>query len=82
MCHSFCRRSQVKAIITCVQEMNNVKQLIQLMNLNVKLQMTIKVDKKRAKDLVNNWSTGGRTRYMTESSSRIKGRWKYSGLLD
>jgi hypothetical protein len=42
------------ALIACVQEMIHVKQLIESINLNVKLPMTIKVDNKGAKDLVNN----------------------------
>jgi hypothetical protein len=52
------------ALIACVQEMIHVKQLIESMNLNVNLPMTIKVDNKGAKDLVNNWSIGGRTRHV------------------
>jgi hypothetical protein len=50
--------------VTKVQEMIHVKQLIELMNLNVKLPVTIKVDNKGVKDLVNNWSIGGRTRHV------------------
>jgi hypothetical protein len=48
------------ALISCVQEMVHVKQLIESMSLNVKLPMIIKVDNKGAKDLVNNWSIVGR----------------------
>jgi hypothetical protein len=56
--------AELMALIACVQEMIHVKQLIESMNLNVKLPMTIKVDNKRAKDLVNNRSIGGRTRHV------------------
>lgn len=34
------------------------------MGLKVKLPMEIRVDNKGAKDLVNNWSVGGRTRHI------------------
>jgi hypothetical protein len=53
--------ADLMALNACVQEMIYVKQLIELMNLNVKLPTTIKVDKK-----VNNWSIGGRTRHVGE----------------
>jgi hypothetical protein len=53
--------AELMALVACVQEMIHVKQLIESMNLYVKLPMTIKVDNKGAKDLVNNWSIGGRT---------------------
>jgi hypothetical protein len=52
------------ALIACVQEIIHVKQLIELMNSNLKLPMTIKVDNKQTKDLVNNRSNGGRTRHV------------------
>jgi hypothetical protein len=56
--------AELMALISCVQEMIHVKQLIESMSLNVKLPLTIKVDNKGAKDLVNNWSIGGRTRHV------------------
>jgi hypothetical protein len=56
--------AELMALIACVQEMIHVKQLIKSMKLKVKLPMEIQVDNKGAKDLVNNWSIGGRTRHV------------------
>jgi hypothetical protein len=52
------------ALIASVQKMIHVKKLMELMNVNVNLPMTIKVYNKGAKDFVNSWSIGGRTRHV------------------
>ena len=52
------------ALISCVQEMIYIHQLIESIGLQINLPMTIEVDNKGAKDLVNNWSIGGRTRHI------------------
>jgi hypothetical protein len=46
--------AELMALIACVKEMIHLKQLIEAINSNVKLPIIIKVDNKRAKDLVNN----------------------------
>jgi hypothetical protein len=56
--------AELMTLIAHVQEMIHVKQLIELMNLNMHLSLTIKVDNKGAKDLVNNWSISVRTRHV------------------
>jgi hypothetical protein len=78
------KEAELMALIACLQEMIHVKQLIESMNLNVKLPMTIKVDNKGAKDLVNNWSIGGRTRHVGVRLNYLckKRRWNHSGRLD
>jgi hypothetical protein len=53
-------KAKLMALNACVQEMIHVKQLIELMNINVKLPITIEVDNKGAKDVVNNCSIGVR----------------------
>jgi hypothetical protein len=56
--------AELIGLIACLQVIIHLKQLIESMNLNVKLPMTIKVDNKGGKDLVNNRSIGGRTRHV------------------
>jgi hypothetical protein len=64
--------AELMALIACVQEMIHVKQLIESMKLKVKLPMEIRVDNKGAKDLVNNWSIGGRTRHVDISLNFLR----------
>jgi hypothetical protein len=56
--------AELMTLIAHVQEMIHVKQLIELMNLNMHLPLKIKVDNKGAKDLVNNWSISVKTRHV------------------
>ena len=49
---------------SCVQDMMFVKNVLESMGLKVKLPMILRVDNKGAKDLLNNWSVGGRTRHI------------------
>jgi Reverse transcriptase (RNA-dependent DNA polymerase) len=48
----------------CVQEMIYVKKILESVGVNVKLPMKLMIDNKGAKDLINNWSVGGRTRHI------------------
>jgi hypothetical protein len=48
----------------CVQDMIYVKNVLSSIGLEVKLPMRVMVDNKGAKDIVNNWSVGGRTRHV------------------
>ena len=56
----------------CVQEMLYVKKIIESTGLQVELQMIIHVDNKGAKDLMNNWSTGGLTKHIYTCYFRIR----------
>jgi hypothetical protein len=69
------------ALIACVQDMIHVKQLIKSMKLKVKLPMEIRVDNKGAKDLVNNWSIGGRTRHVGVRLNFIR-ELKENGIIE
>ena len=48
----------------CVQDMLYTMCLLESLGLKVKKPMVLKVDNKGAKDLMNNWSVGGRTRHI------------------
>jgi hypothetical protein len=54
--------AELMAVISCIQDMIYIKNVINLMGLKVKLSMEIQVNNKGAKDLVNNWSFGDRKR--------------------
>jgi len=56
--------AELMAMIACIQEMMHLKDLVESIGLKVKIPMIIQVDNKGAKDLVNNWSIGGRTRHV------------------
>ena len=55
--------AELVAATMCVQEMLYVKNVLESMDLKVTMPMLLKVDNKGAKDLLNNWSVGGRTRH-------------------
>ena len=52
------------AAVTCAQDMIHQKHLLESMGLQVELPMILKIDNQGAVDLANNWSAGGRTRYV------------------
>jgi len=56
--------AELVAATHCYQEMLYVKKVIESIGLHVKLPMVLKVDNKGAKDFLNNWSVGGRTRHI------------------
>jgi hypothetical protein len=56
--------AELMAVASCIQDMIYIKNIINSMGLKVKLPMEIRVDNKGAKDLVNNWSVGSRTRHI------------------
>jgi hypothetical protein len=56
--------AELVAAIMAVQDMLYVKKVLESMGLQAELPMILYVDNKGAKDLVNNWSVGGRTRHM------------------
>ena len=56
--------AELFAATNCVQDMLYVMRLVESIGLTVKKPMILKVDNKGAKDLMNNWSVGGRTRHI------------------
>ena len=56
--------AELVAATNCVQDMIYTKKVLESVGLQVELPMILHVDNKGAKDLVNNWSVGGRTRHM------------------
>ena len=56
--------AELVAATNCVQDMIYTKKILESVGLQVELPMVLHVDNKGAKDLVNSWSVGGRTRHM------------------
>jgi len=56
--------AELIAATSCAQEMMYVKKVLELTGMKIKLPMTLQMDNKGAKDLINNWSVGGRTRHI------------------
>jgi hypothetical protein len=49
---------------TCYQEILDVKKVVKLIKIKVKLPIVLQMDNKGTKDSVSNWSEGGRTRHI------------------
>jgi hypothetical protein len=62
MQESVVTEAELVAAINCVQEMLFVRKLIISIGMKVKTPMILYFDNKGAKDLINNWSVGGRMR--------------------
>ena len=56
--------AELVAATNCAQDMLYIKKVLESMELQVELPMILYVDNKGAKDLMNNWSIGGRTRHV------------------
>jgi len=56
--------AELVAATQCMQEMLYIKKMIETLGMKVKLLMTLEVDNKGAKDLMDGWSVGGRTRHI------------------
>jgi uncharacterized protein YlbG (UPF0298 family) len=78
---------ELVAAIQCVQEMLYVKKVIESIELYVELPMSLTMDSKGAKDIINNWSVGGRMRHIEvkyyflrelKEKGLIKVEWIYS----
>eukprot|EP00957_Ditylum_brightwellii_P042920 3249511-Ditylum_brightwellii.AAC.1 len=52
------------AAVLCAQDMLMAMRVMNCMGLKVKLPIILYLDNKGAKDLINNWSVGGRTRHI------------------
>ena len=64
----------------CVQDMLQMMRLMESLGLKVKKPMILRVDNKGAKDLMTNWSVGGRTRHINVKQYFIRDL-KEAGLL-
>jgi hypothetical protein len=53
--------AELVAATHCYQEMLYVKKVLESIKISVKMPMILRMDNKGAKDLINNWSVGGRT---------------------
>ena len=53
--------AELVAAMHCYQEMLHVKKVLESIKISVKFPMVLQMDNKGAKDLINNWSVGGRT---------------------
>ncbi len=56
--------AELYAATSCAQDMLFVWQMMQAMQLQVKLPIILQCDNKGTMDLSKNWSTGGRTRHV------------------
>jgi hypothetical protein len=56
--------AELVAATHCYQEMLYVKKVLESIKISVKMPMILRMDNKGAKDLINNWSFGGRTRHI------------------
>jgi hypothetical protein len=72
--------AETVAAVECVQDMLFGMHLLESMGLKVKKPMVLEIDNKGAKDLVHNWSIGGRTRHITTKINFLR-ELKEKGLL-
>ena len=56
--------AELVAVTNCIQDMLYIQNVVESMGLKVKVQVKVEVDNKGAKDIINNWSVGGRTRHV------------------
>jgi hypothetical protein len=56
--------AELFAAVMTVQDMLFIMRIVESMGLRVKKPMVLEIDNKGAKDLVNNWSVGGRLRHV------------------
>jgi len=56
--------AELYALVSCVQDMIYLKQLLESMGLTVKTHIIIRVDNKGTVDLANGWSTGGNLKHV------------------
>jgi hypothetical protein len=55
---------ELVAATNCIQDMLYTRNILESMGLKIKLPMKVELDNKGAKDIINNWSVGGRTRHI------------------
>lgn len=72
--------AELEAATTNVQDMLFVKQIVEGMELTVKIPMVLKVDNQGVRDLINNWSVGGRTRHIATKAMFLR-ELKEAGII-
>jgi hypothetical protein len=56
-------KAELVAATNCIQDMLYIRSILESMGLKIKLPMKVELDNKGAKEIINNWSVGGRTRH-------------------
>jgi hypothetical protein len=64
--------AELDSAVTNVQDMLFVRQILESMGLKVKLPMVLRVDNSGVRELVNNWSVGGRTRHVANKAMYLR----------
>ncbi len=73
-------KAETYAGVMCVQDMLYMKNVLESLELRVKLPMVLEMDNQGAVYLANNWSIGGRTRHI-DVQSVFLGELKKAGVL-
>jgi hypothetical protein len=60
-------QAELFAAVMTVQDMLFIMRIVESMGLQVEKPMLLEIDNKGAKDLINNWSVGGRLRHIEVS---------------
>jgi hypothetical protein len=72
--------AELFAAVMCVQDMLFIMRVLLSMGLKVQLPMILEIDNKGAKDLIDNWSVGGRLRHVEVKQFFLR-ELKEQGLL-
>jgi hypothetical protein len=72
--------AELFAGVMCVQDMLFIMRVLNSLGLQVELPMILEIDNKGAKDLINNWSIGGRLRHVEVKQFFLR-ELKEQGLL-
>ena len=72
--------SEMRAAVTCAQDMIFTMRILESIGLKVKLPMILEPDNQGVVDLANNWSIGGRTRHVEVTMCYLR-ELKEQGLL-
>ena len=72
--------AELESAVTNVQDMLHVKNIIESIGLKVKLPMLLHVDNQGVREIVNNWSVGGRTRHVATKQMFLR-ELKEEGIL-
>jgi hypothetical protein len=56
--------AELAAATNCIQNMLYIRNILESMGLKIKLPVKVEPENKGAKDMINNWSVGGRTRHV------------------
>ena len=73
--------AELVAVTNCIQDMLYIRNVLELMGLKVKVPMKVDLDNKGAKDIINNWSVGGRTRHVGVRFNFLR-ELKESGVIE